>query len=110
MRQIARDVLEEKTSPAAAVDGFVRAHLGCLGTWHDALDQLDADLRDSRGQLPDWAAPMTCGVARDLFEADLALKNAVIEFHHGSEGLYLNPAYGFEYCLSNGYAGPFRSR
>lgn len=109
LRQIACDVLQEKTSPAVAVDGFVRAHLGYLGTWRDALDQLDADLRDGHGRLPDWAAPMTCGVARDLFDADSAMKNAVIEFHHGSVGPYLNPAYGYEYCLSNGYAGPFRT-
>jgi hypothetical protein len=92
---------------AAAVDGFVRSHLGLLDQWFAAFDTLDGLLRDDAGVRPPWAEPVAQSIALDLYEADSALKSAVISYHHGGPGLRLNPAYGHVYALSNGTASPF---
>lgn len=107
LRQLAADVSAEGASPAAVVDQYVRAHLAYLDQWFTALDTLDSELRDGRGRLPDWAEPVTRGIALEIFAADTALKSAVIDYHHGSAGQRLSPAHGYAYSLSNGTAAPF---
>ena len=106
LQELARE-LPADGGGQTGVDRFVRAHLGYLSTWFTALDSLDAGLRDDAGLLPDWAEPIVRGIALDLFEADQALKAAVIEYHHGSAGLRLEPGYGHQFPLSNGTADPF---
>ncbi|WP_157876967.1 hypothetical protein [Streptomyces graminilatus] len=92
--------------PAAAVDGFVRAHLDMLDTWYQAIDSLDTRIRDSIG-LPPWAAAFLHGEAEQLFIATSTLDRAVITHHHGSAGPRLSVAYGLAYPLSNGTISPF---
>jgi len=107
LRQLADDVRAEGGNPAAAVDQDVRTYLRYLDRWLTALDTLDSEVRDGRGRLPDWAEPVTRSIALEIFEADSALKAAVIDYHHGSPGPYLSASLGHAYCLSNGTAAPF---
>jgi hypothetical protein len=91
---------------AAAVDSFVRAHLDMLDAWYQAIDSLDARIRDASG-LPSWAAEFLHGEAEQLFTATSTLDRAVITHHHGSAGPRLSAAYGLAYPLSNGTISPF---
>lgn len=88
---------------AAEADRFVRGHLGMLGTWHDALDGLDSELRGHvvAGGLPEWAHTLLKCEARKLFLASNTLLRAIAEYHHGNAGPGLSEDYGFAYELSN---------
>lgn len=102
--------LDPATTITAEVDKFVRGHLDMLSTWHDALDGLDSEIRGNviAGGIPDWAQKYLKDEALEMFEATTDLQRAAVEFHHGSAGPRLDPAYGHAYALSNSALSPFR--
>ncbi|MFJ6215055.1 hypothetical protein ACIQGZ_17220 [Streptomyces sp. NPDC092296] len=97
------------TTVALEADRFVRAHLGMLDTWHDALDALDSELRGDTvaGGLPDDQILYLKTQALDLFEATTSLLRATATYHHGSAGPALDPEYGHAYALSCSALQPF---
>jgi hypothetical protein len=94
---------------AAEADKFIRGHLDMLTRWHDALDQLDSEIRSDvvEGSIPDWAQQYLKAEAREFFDAHTTLLRAIAEYHHGSAGPLLDPAYGHAYQLSNSALSPF---
>lgn len=100
---------ERWTTPKAEADKFVRAHFDMLDTWRDAIDELDSELRAhvTEGSLPDDQALYLKTQALALFQATTDLLRAVAEYHHGTAGPALDPAYGHAYPLSNSALRPF---
>lgn len=97
------------TYPKKEADAFVAAHFSMLDKWHDAIDELDSELRGNvvAGGLPDDQALYLKQQALALFDATTALLRAVAEYHHGTAGPALDPAYGHAYALSNSALRPF---
>lgn len=97
------------TTVAAEADKFVRGHLDMLTRWHDALDQLDSEIRSNvvSGGISEWAQQYLKAEARELFDANTVLLRAIAEYHHGSAGPLLDPEYGYAYQLSNSALSPF---
>lgn len=90
-------------------DKYVRGHLDMLSTWYDALDALDSEIRSDvvEGSIPGWAQKYLKDEALELFEVNTVLLRAIAEYHHGSAGPLLDPAYGHAYQLSNSALRPF---
>ena len=91
------------------IDSFIRAYVGMLDNWLDAIDGLDARLRGDvcAGGVPEWAELYLKSQASSLFHATTALQRAVVEYHHGSAGPRLSEDYGDAYALSNSALSPF---
>lgn len=113
IHQLSAYVLADKVRPDVSipseVDKFVRGHLDMLATWQDELDHLDSELRGNTvaGGLPESEQQYLKTQANALFRAQYDLLRAVAEYHHGSAGPYLDPAYGDAYELSNSFVNPF---
>jgi hypothetical protein len=111
IRTCSQDAAEGKpwATPRGEADRFVTGHFKMLGTWHDALDTLDSELRGDvvAGGLPEWAEKLIKLEAFGLFGASYALLRAVAEYHHGVAGPKLSHDYDFAYELSNSIVNPF---
>ncbi|MFE6868350.1 hypothetical protein ACFVFS_17510 [Kitasatospora sp. NPDC057692] len=97
------------TTPASEAAKFITGHFGMLDTWHDALDELDSELRAHvvAGGLPDDQVLYLQLAALALFSATESLRIAVCEHHYGLSGPKLSADYGHAYPLSNSALSPF---
>ncbi|MFJ5217230.1 hypothetical protein ACIP98_21215 [Streptomyces sp. NPDC088354] len=102
LRDCAVIALEAGLSAAHHVDGHVRMHLALLDTWHQALDSLDAALRNAAGHHTAPTREIVSDEAAQMQDAVQALHRAVIAYHHGATGPVPDAAYGDAYALSNG--------
>ena len=95
--------------PLAEAGKFIRAHLDMLATWYDDLDALDSEIRGDviEGHIPDDDRAYLKQQAHNLFAAQQTLYRAIVEYHHGTAGPLLDPAYGYAYELSNSTISPF---
>lgn len=100
--------LPDGSYPLKEADKFIRGHLDMLTTWYDAIDQLDSEIRSNTvaGGIPEWAQHYLKAQALAMFSANTALLRAIAEYHHGTAGPLLDPAYGHAYQLSNSTLSP----
>ncbi|GAA2838231.1 hypothetical protein RMN57_13030 [Kitasatospora sp. CM 4170] len=108
-----RDYVDWSNVPLTEADTkanpYVRSFFTMLDTWHDALDELDSELRGHvvAGGLPTDHALYLKQQALALFTATTALQRAALEYHYGVAGPALSEDYGHAYVLSNSALSPF---
>jgi hypothetical protein len=112
IRECSQEAAKERpwTTPKAEADAFVAGHFQMLTVWHDALDELDSELRGHvvAGGLPKDHALYLQLAAQALFAATDALRIAVCDYHYGTSGPALSADYGHAYELSNSALSPFQ--
>jgi hypothetical protein len=108
-----RDYVDAATrpdcTPADMAGSFIGEHFEMLATWHDAIDELDSELRSHvvEGSLSDDHMLYLKLQALGLFNATTTLQRAVCMYHHGAAGPGLSEDYGHAYPLSNSTLSPF---
>jgi hypothetical protein len=65
---------------------YIKTHFGWLADWYDALDSLDADLRDGDGHLPNAADRLMTHEMRALLKARDQVRAAALTYLIGTAG------------------------